>query len=284
MIQEPQQSPLFAQYMTSLRWQTATIDGVLIYFRTFGLFGGLLKIHRPYKLPGIQRLIPIIKHNHLKTLVVEPTEYQNQQELDRWCKAISRYIKINTSPYLPTKTLRIDVTRDEKEIFRSFSEAKRRAVRRAAKLSVMVHSYDSIQDLISVKNKSAGFFGFITTTGIRELWKIFSPKHASILLARDGNKSIIGGVLLLHWNNVSYYWIAGSTKYGKKLFAPTLLVWEAIRESKRYHSKLFDFVGVWDERIPKKNTDWKGFTKFKEGFGGKTIFYPLVETHQSVSG
>jgi len=118
--------------------------------------------------------------------------------------------------------------------------------------------------------------GFITTTGIDKLWPLFAPDHASIALAYDKNQMVVGGVLLLHWDNMSYYWIAGATKYGKKLFAPTLLVWEAIRQSKKFKSNWFDFVGVWDERLPREHTEWKGFTKFKEGFGGNTVYYPII--------
>jgi lipid II:glycine glycyltransferase (peptidoglycan interpeptide bridge formation enzyme) len=68
----------------------------------------------------------------------------------------------------------------------------------------------------------------------------------------------------------------GATKKGKKLFAPTLLVWEALKVSKKRKMKYFDFIGVWDERTPRKNTEWKGFTKFKEGFGGKELYYPMI--------
>jgi len=273
---EPQQSALFAKYMELLHWHVARIDNVYVYFRRFSVFGGIIKIHRPARLPSTEQLIPIIKEYKLTTLVIEPTEKQDQKELNIWCRRMVKHIRINSSPYLPTKTTRIDITRDEDTIFKSFSEAKRRAVRRATKLGVTVNASDDIGKLIGIKNKSAGFLGFITTTGIREMWPLFAPKHASIVLAYDKNQKIVGGVLLLHWEDISYYWIAGATKYGKKLFAPTLLVWEAIKESKKFKSKWFDFVGVWDERLPQEHTEWKGFTKFKEGFDGTLVYYPLI--------
>lgn len=274
---EPQQSSLFARYITTLKWKAVKIEGVNIFYRRFGFFGGILKIHRPLTLPDIQKLVPIIKANSIHTLVIEPIETQNQKALDDWCKKIAKYVRINKSPYLPTKTIRVDLKSNEEAIFHSFSEAKRRAVRRAVKLGVTVERSTNISDLIRIKNKSAGLFGFITTTGIKELWSIFAPDHASILLARDSRQNLVGGVLLLHWDHTTYYWIAGATKYGKKLFAPTLLVWESLKLAKKRKSEWFDFVGVWDERIPRENRQWKGFTKFKEGFGGVIIYYPLVK-------
>lgn len=273
---EPQQSSLYAKYIRQLRWTAVMIDGTYIFIRKFFLVGGIAKIHRPEKLPDIKKLIPLFKKYSIRTLVIEPVSSQNQKQLDAWCRTLSRYVKINKSPYLPTKTIRVDIARDEQVIFNNFSEAKRRAVRRAVKLGVIVKQSENIYDLIQIKNKSAGFFGFVTTTGIDKMWNIFSPNHMSILLAYSNTSRIVGGVLILFWKGIAYYWIAGATHEGKKLYAPTLLAWEAMKLAKLRGCKQFDFVGVWDERIPKQNTEWHGFTKFKEGFGGKELYYPLV--------
>ena len=102
-----------------------------------------------------------------------------------------------------------------------------------------------------------------------------APDHATVLLAYADTHKIVGGILLVFWEKTAYYWIAGATKQGKKLFAPTLLVWEALKTAKRHRMKQFDFVGVWDERTADQHHDWLGFTKFKEGFGGKTFYYPI---------
>jgi lipid II:glycine glycyltransferase (peptidoglycan interpeptide bridge formation enzyme) len=274
---EPQQSSLYGDYISRLGWDVLRIDGVQIFIRRFPLIGGIMKIHRPARLPDTKKLIPIIKNNTIRTLVIEPVFSQNQKQLNSWCNVMSLHVKINTSPYLPTKTIRVDLGEDEQTIFNNFTEAKRRAVRRAIRLGVEIKQSENIHNLIGIKNKSAGLFGFITTTGIDKMWNIFGAKHMSILLAYTNKSKIIGGVLLLYWDNVAYYWIAGATREGKKLYAPTLLAWEAMKSGKAHGCRQFDFVGVWDERIPKQNTEWHGFTKFKEGFGGTTLYYPLVQ-------
>jgi len=102
-----------------------------------------------------------------------------------------------------------------------------------------------------------------------------APDHATILLAYTDTHKLVGGILLVFWEKTAYYWIAGATKQGKKLFVPTILVWEALKAAKRRGAKQFDFVGVWDERKPNEHHDWLGFTKFKEGFGGVPFYYPL---------
>lgn len=271
---EIQQSPLYGAYMTRLKWTVLTIDGVQIFLRKFPITGGMMKIHRPEKLPSPEKLIPEIKKYRIGTLVIEPIALQNQKDLNQWRQKVSSSVKLyRGASFLPTKTIYIDLTTKEEDIFRYFSEAKRRAVRRANKCGVTVSESNDIQDFIRIKNKSAGLFGFITTTGVKELWNIFGKKNATILFAKHKD-TVVGGVLLLFENRTAYYWIAGATKQGKKLFAPTLLVWEALKISKKRGCKTFDFVGVWDERTPKQNRDWFGFTKFKSGFGGKTLYYP----------
>jgi hypothetical protein len=273
---EPQQSSVYAEYMKRLRWSVVLVDGANVFIRRFPILGGIAKVHRPEHLPSPRKLIPILKKNSVRRLVIEPVVSQNQKQLDSWYRVLCQYVHIDASTYLPTKTIRIDIIPDEKTIFNNFSEAKRRAVRRATKLGVTVRESQNIGDLIRIKNKSSGLFGFITTTGIDKMWETFGTKHMSILLAYRRQSNIVGGVLLLFWDGIAYYWIAGATREGKKLYAPTLLVWEVIKMGKERGCKQFDFVGVWDERIPKQNTQWHGFTKFKEGFGGKNIYYPLV--------
>ena len=273
---EPQQSTPYKEFITRLGWKVETIDGVNIFLRKFPLMmGNMAKIHRPENLPSTKKLIPLFQKYAIRTLVIEPVARQNKQKLSQWCRTISKHVTISHSPYLPTKTILIDLTPTEENIFRSFSEAKRRAVRRAQKNNLCIKESTNINELIRIKNRSSGFFGFITTTGINKLWPIFAPNHAAILLAYKPENKLIGGVLLIYWDKRAYYWIAGASKEGKKLAAPTLLVWEACKLAKKKKCTKFDFVGVWDERIPKENTSWKGFTKFKEGFGGEKVYYPV---------
>lgn len=272
---EIQQSPLYASYIKALGWQVEDVDGSYLFVKRFPIFGGFAKLQRSTKLPRVDKLLPILAKYHVKRLSVEPDCNIKQSVFSQWLTRLSPHVHVSRVPYLPTKTIRVDLTVSEDELFTRFSEAKRRAVRRAIKHHVLTSESSDIHALINIKNKSAGFLGFITTTGIDKLWPIFTPDHAAILLAYRDMKHCVGGILLLFWDDIAYYWIAGATKEGKKRFAPTLLVWEGLKVSKQRGMKQFDFVGVWDERIPRQNKEWLGFTKFKEGFGGKEVYYPI---------
>lgn len=269
---ELQQSSLYATYIKILGWDIITVDNVRMFFRHIPITGGLLKIQRPKTLPDIT---DIIRTHHVKTVAIEPHPKQDIRTYKEWCTRVSRYCTVVRSSYQPTKTLFIDVSSQEAEIFSRFTDAKRRAVRKAVKNGVTVKESADIKNLIKIKNKSSGPFGFITTFGIDRFWSIMAPPHATVLLAYADSHKLVGGVLLVFWGSTAYYWIAGATKQGKKLFAPTLLVWEALKTAKKHRMKQFDFVGVWDERRPAQHHDWLGFTKFKEGFGGVPFYYPL---------
>ena len=275
---EPQQSALYAKYMNVLHWGVEKIDGVYIFFKWFPIIGGIAKIHRPEKLPDPQKTLHLIKQNRVRKLVIEPVEHQDQNALNSWCLTMKKHVALNYDPFLPTKTIRVDLKPPEEQIFKSFAESKRRGVRRALKYDVIIRESHSIDDLIHVKNQSEGILGFITTTGVREMWPLFAPEHMAILLAYSPppNSHIIAGDLLFFWKHRAYYWIAGALREGKKMFAPTLLVWEGVKLAKKRKCSDFDFVGVWDERLPKQHSEWKGFSKFKEGFGGYTVYYPLI--------
>lgn len=270
---EIQQSPYYAGYIRKLGWIAEKCDDSFLYIKHIPLIGSLAKLQRCQSLPGQERLLSLLQKHQVTKLAIEPASTVPQKDLSEYSTTLLPHVQLST-PFLATKTILIDLISSEQDIFNRFNEAKRRAVRRAISHHVLIKKSTDIQEFIKIKNKSAGLFGFITTYGVKQLWESFSPDNAAILLAYD--KDAIGGVLLLFVDKRAYYWLAGATKHGKKLFAPTLLVWEALKFSKKHGCTEFDFVGVRDERLPKQNKEWKGFTKFKEGFGGREIYYPSV--------
>ncbi|MFC1626731.1 lipid II:glycine glycyltransferase FemX [Patescibacteria group bacterium] len=276
---EIHQSPLFATFTKNLGWNVIRINETNIFLRKIIFMGTIAKIQRPKTLINPTILVPLLKKHNIKKLVLEATKETSQHDFTHWVNILKKDFSIDTSLYLPTKTSVIDITKSEQTIFNSFSSAKRRAVRRAQKNNLQIQQSTDINELITIKNRSSGLFGFITTSGLKKKWFVFYPSDkATIFLAYTDKKMLLGGIYMSFWDDTAYYWVAGSVKQGKKLFAPTLLIWEAMKEAKKRGYKRFDFVGIWDERLPKQNNNWKGFTKFKEGFGGKPVYYPIHKT------
>ena len=277
---ELQQSPPYARFVERLGWTVIRHKETNIFIRKFPIIGAFAKIQRVETLPAFDVLLPLLKKQRVRIVTIEPAQTVDTRTLTAWHTKLGSHFKLTKTPYLPTKTIIVDVTPEPEEIFRRFTEAKRRAVRRAIKNGVVCAESPDINAFIRLKNKSAGFLGSITTTGLRELWQVFAPQRATILFAyhtKEMDKPI-AGILLVFWEDTAYYWIAAATKEGKKSFAPSLLVWEALKRAKNRGMKAFDFVGVWDDRHARQNREWLGFTKFKEGFGGKALYYPIASS------
>lgn len=260
------QSDLYAAFMRSINWRVDEIDGVYAFSKKIPLVPTVIKIQRPVKLPDENKLKVLMQKYKTKSIYIEPSTS---------CKLPTANYQLTNDPYIHTKTIAVDLKSPENKIFARFTEAKRRAVRRAHTLGIKVEINDDIDAFIKLKNSTTGFFlGFLTTREVtRPLWKTFAPAHAKVVLGKLNNEAV-AGILMLHFNKVAYYWMAAANKRGKKNFAPTLLVWEAFKFAKKQKCTLFDFEGVFDERYPKRAREWKGFSKFKEGFGGTPVYYP----------
>lgn len=263
------QTPLYADFMRLINWKVEKVEDVFVYIKKIPLIPAIIKIQRPQKLPALAKLAQLAKKHKTKSIIIEPKDENFKFHPASW------RIKLLHDPYIHTKSFHVDLTPTEEKIFNRFTPAKRRAVRRAQKLGIEVEISDNIEAFITLKNRTTGIFlGFLTTRGVtRPLWKTFHPNHAKVILGKLNDK-YVAGILLLYSHKVAYYWMAGATKEGKKHFAPTLLTWEAFTFAKKMGCTTFDFEGVYDERFPKRSRDWQGFSRFKEGFGGKPIYYP----------
>lgn len=279
--QDIRQSPQFAQYLKDIGWKVDTIGKWYVYIRQFPLLGSLVKI---------QRVDPSISINDVQAIAKKYRAYKVVLELNCELRiANSEFekigFKVTDDIYSPSKSIQIDLRGSEDELFNRFSEAKRRAVRRALKNNIVVRESDNIDAFIDLK-WGKGLISWMFRKNQRTLWKNFRPNDETVLLAyKDENYEAVGGIFMLFYKNVAYYWQACASLEGKKLFSPSLLVWEALKRSKKRGYTLFDFEGIADERFPKASQSWWGFTKFKEGFGGKEILYPgpLVKRSYSLS-
>ena len=77
----------------------------------------------------------------------------------------------------------------------------------------------------------------------------------------------MAGAIIIFWSGIAFYHQAASVGKFSKLSIPYLLQWEAIKEAKNRHCKIYDFWGFTDpDKFPAH--PWAGPTLFKMGFGG----------------
>ena len=288
------QSPIYGHFMEKIGWRMEQVGKWQAFIKQFLFLGSFIKIQRIKKPIPFAEIEELAKKYRAFKVAIEP-DNPLEESLEK--EFYEHGYRINNSPFLPTKTLKVDLDLPVEQIFSLFREAKRRAVRRAIKNGAVIKESDDIENFIQMKNNQLGilkfFLGHFQKKEIIALWQTFFPKNAILLLAfksaktdtssstqayaSSGDKPI-AGVLLLFYDEVAYYWLAAATNEGKKLFAPSLLVWEAIKLAKKRGGRIFDFEGIYDPRFPQKS--WSGFSKFKKGFGGKEITWspPLVKT------
>ncbi|MFZ5365763.1 MAG: lipid II:glycine glycyltransferase FemX [Patescibacteria group bacterium] len=241
------QSPEYARFMEKIGWKVeeCRIENVKckIFIKRLPLLGSFIKICRPGQSP--------------------------LKQIDQIAKKYRAFaVQIN---YSPTKTLQLDLTQSEEKIFAQFKKDARYEIRKAEENKILVKKSDDIESFIKIWHKNALRRGFWIPFAreIRSIYKAFG-KNAYLILSYLSNLSHpVSGALVLISGPTAYYFSAASTPEGRKLSAPYLIVWEAIKLAKDKGCQIFDFEGIYDERFPQKS--WLGFSHFKKSFGGKEV-------------
>lgn len=251
------QSPNYGHFMEKIGWLVGRKDGFQFYIRHFPILGNFIKIPRP----------------------------QNQispKTLDNLAKKYRAFaVRVDWSP---TKTITLDLTKSLEQIQNQMKKDARYELRKAEKNKILIKDSRDIETFIKMWHKNAWHRGFWIPIKreIQAIWEAFGKDAFIIEAVRGGTKfcqerkgvffvPLAGALILIH-DRTAHYFHAASTPEGRKLSAPYLVVWEAIKETKKRGCQIFDFEGIYDERFPQKS--WLGFTHFKKSFGGKEIEFP----------
>jgi lipid II:glycine glycyltransferase (peptidoglycan interpeptide bridge formation enzyme) len=260
------QTENYSKYIKAIGWKVEKRGGVYYFIRKIPFIGSVIKIQRPEEIRYKDIKLLGERYRALQ-IIIEPKD--TNQEL-----RIRNYgFKLSKSPYLPTKTLQIDLTHSVNKLLKDMHSKTRYNIRKAKRNNVQILKSNEIEIFANFwQERALKERGMLLSQKnlIKSIYKSFGENVQLYLAKLDNN--ILAGLLVLEADKTSYYMYAGSNTLGKKLFAPTLITWEAILEAKKRGMRVFDFDGIYDERFP-INT-WKGFTRFKKGFGGREVQYP----------
>lgn len=264
-MQDLRQTKQFSRFLQKIGWVYEEKDGVYYAIRKLGFLGSVMKIQRP-KMIDFEFIANLQKTYRAFNIIVEPISETYSKEL------IAHGYKKSKTPFLPSKTIHIDLRKSENQLLRDLNQKTRYNIKIAQKRGVVIKESISIVEFSKAWHDSARHRGmyFSQHKEIVSMWKSFKGKRD--LLFAYHNKQLLGGIMIVYSNEVGYYMYAYSSKLGKKLFTPTLLAWHAIQIVKSKDYNVFDFEGIYDERFPLPS--WKGFSRFKKGFGGKEVEYP----------
>lgn len=286
-MEDIRQTKEWVEYLRSCGWVVEKIGRVFVFIKKIPL--------TPFSMMKIQRFKGSLDFSDLKRgrrkhkvvyTVIEPG-----------CDPKIRVgpFRLNKRPFLPTKTVVVDLRKSENELWDDLSTNAKRILRKGQDNVFSCHSERSrgisVADSLTVERdlstrrlgrddkEKKGFYDAWKRAG--KTW-VMGRKRFSKLLDAFGEKAslwvsekngeVLSGILLLRSRNTANYFQTFTTRKGRGNGAHYFLVWQVILTCKKQGLKWFDFEGILDKRWPQKN--WAGFSRFKKKFGGEAVTYP----------
>lgn len=253
------QSIQYANYLSKIGWEVERVGEVNYFIKKFPIIGSVIKIQRPEEIK-IAKIKELAKKHKAFQIIIEPKGELDANHL------ISLGFKLSKSPYLPSKTLQINLTKPKKDIFRHFKKDARYAIKKNNKLSTT--ETPKLEEFRNPWKKAVGWKRYVPPLTQLLILKKSFKKNCLFLMTEDKNS----GAIFLLAEAVAYYWQAFTNEEGRKNLSQYKIVWEGVLWAKRQGARIFDFEGIYDERFPNKT--WEGFTHFKKSFGGYEVTYP----------
>lgn len=187
----------------------------------------------------------------------------------------------------PKDTWVLDITPDKATILTNFSQGTRTRYNTFAKKGLTVESTKDpaqIKYLVELQNKlfktkNLNSFSehYLKTELSQPFATLYLVKyHLPAGREREENTpkdgQILAASLFFDYQDTRYYMQSAADIDYKKLPATVALLTTALFDAKEQGIKYFDFWGIAPEGAPDSHP-WKGFTKFKQSFGGAPVEY-----------
>jgi lipid II:glycine glycyltransferase (peptidoglycan interpeptide bridge formation enzyme) len=255
-MKDIRQTKEYAEYLSQTGWVVENLHDNFYFIKKLPLLGSFIKLQRPEKV-NLEDIKKLKKKHRAFRVIIEPKE--EYKEASTFLQGFTQ----SKTPFLPTKTLQIDLRQTEKEIYDNFKSDARAAIKRTKSLEPLISNTDDFHNAWKKQVKSR--FLLTSKKELEALGKAFG-ENCLLLQYEDS------GAIFLKAENIVYYWKAFTSPQGRADLVQYKIVYEGILWGKKRKAKIFDFEGIYDERFPLKN--WKGFTHFKKSFGGKEVSCP----------
>lgn len=263
-----------AGYLRRIGWITIKApSGAYVFIKKFPIVGlSIIKVQRV--------LLSQVDFNWLKKLA------KKYRALILYIEPLDAAVpgfKIDRSPMLASKTLVVSLRKTEKQLLSQMKPKTRYNIGLSSRKGLIVRAISGSAFLADTTLFNSYYT--LMEENSKRLHRFEMPKNwlfsqidafgdACFVVCVYSEKTLIAAALFLCSNDCVFYSHNGSGVLGRSVFAPTLVVWEGMREGKRRRLSWFDFEGIYDERHPLKR--WQGFSRFKHGFGGDEILFPPV--------
>lgn len=258
------QSKAYANYQKSRGWEIEKIGtsgerGAYLFIKKMPVLGvSVLKGQRYKGSLNWKELGRAKKANRVIYTVLEPLEEKEQLR--------ERGFKVNASPYLPTETVVVDLSKDFNELWEGLAKDAQRTIEKS---EVKIRSVEGKEERKRFwrKWKRASQIYIPNWQSFEKLRRSF--KENIWVKAAYSKGGMIAGTVILLAGRRGFYYYAWTDQAGRKLGGQYKLVWKVMEELKEQGVKNFDLEGIEDERWPRKS--WRGFSFFKKKFGGERV-------------
>jgi len=267
------QTKNYAAYLTQIGWKVERIKNTNYFLKKIPIVGYILKVQRPKKIDFTQ-ITTLTKKYKLFQVIIEPELTPSLRSMTFFphTQLLAHGYKLSKSPYLPSKTIFLDLKKPWTKLLKDMKKDARLAIK----------NYDEDKNpIVSIKDVNAFYYAWKKTVGLKRyvtplkhlltLRKSFK-KNCIFLVAQNTKGEIISGAVFLKTKNCVYYWQAFTNKEGREKNAQYSIIANAIRWGVKNNCRSLDFEGIYDKRFPNKS--WLGFSHFKKSFGGKETEFP----------
>ncbi len=278
MIDIRQTKP-YAEYIKRNGWIVEGGEGEYIFIRKFPLIGSFIKVQRPEKINKVflQKIENTAKKFRSVQIVIEPKSKKDKKLL------LNYGYKQSKNPYLPSKTLELDLTISNQKLFSALHKNAKHSLHITENL--ILSRNPDVKSFQQAWKNSIGYRRYVPSKhkleyimGCFASSALFLASHNNNLISKN---TVTAGAIFLIADKKAYYWQAFANKEGRGQLAPYRLLWEGILWSKAMGAKAFDFEGIYDNRFPNKS--WLGFSYFKGKFGGHKVVYPGAYTKTTLT-
>jgi lipid II:glycine glycyltransferase (peptidoglycan interpeptide bridge formation enzyme) len=190
-------------------------------------------------------------------------------------KVTYKFDNLNTK-----SSIEINLESQQTDIFANLRENHKRNIKKALKLNLKViplEKQSDLKDFYEIISKMKEVrqleMGIISLKQLNEInsYLVYNKK-GQIILVKDDNDIVLGGVILVFQGVSVRYFFGASDPDKREVPILHLALYEAIKKSKIDNFKFFDFWGY--NHFALEGDQVYNINHFKKGFGGYYIFFP----------
>jgi lipid II:glycine glycyltransferase (peptidoglycan interpeptide bridge formation enzyme) len=179
-------------------------------------------------------------------------------------------------PLFTKYTFILDLTKSEDALLAAMHPKTRYNIRVAQKHNVVVkedNSQKAFNEYLRLTRETTSRQGFYAHNANyhKSMWKILHKEGIARLFTATYNGEVLSAWIVFIWGDTIYYPYGASSRSHHEVMAPTLLLWEIAKWSRRQAGiKKFDLWGALGP-TPDEYDPWYGFHRFKQGFNPDLI-------------